>query len=471
MNRLNIRWRLTAWYGAVLLLILASFSTAVYFIMQRALAAHLDDALAEELSEMARETEHASDWDGLRTELRRQFSSHEGYEFQVATLVGAVRFRSEGLAKVGLSIPRPRKLPSKQSRWLGSLGEWRVESRQVAGPDGLLVIQAAASVAPIKSQMRGLLAVFGLAGPLALAGALAGGYVMARRALAPVDRMVATAENISGTRLDHRLDVPPTGDELARLARTLNGMLDRIARSFRDIRRFSADAAHELRTPLAVIRTEAEVALRSPRANEQYRDALAAILEETDRLTQLTEQLLFLCRIDAGRSFQRREPVLIARLVQDVADSLRALAAAKGVSIETHCQNDGVVMGDDGQLRRLLLNLLDNALKYTPVGGSVTARIERQGARIAAVVEDTGIGISAEQLPHVCERFYRVDPSRDHAVEGTGLGLAICQAIAASHGAELRIESNEGRGTRCIFSMADAGGRRVERHAMTLGVA
>jgi heavy metal sensor kinase len=452
MKRLNIRWRLTAWYGAVLMVVLAAFSIAVYFIMETALVAHLDGALAEELSEMAREANHASTWAGLEQELHRQFSSHEGYEFQVASVNRAVLFRSRGLTGASLTPPAVSDSSSRQSVVLGGLGEWRVQSRRVEGPAGSLVIQAAGTMAPVRAHMRSLLMVFVVAVPLALAGALAGGYALARRALAPVDRIRAAAQEISAAHLDRRLDVPPTDDELGRLARTLNGMIDRLARSFRDIQRFTGDAAHELRTPLSVIRTEVEVALRAPRTNEQYRDVLATVLEETDRLTELTDQLLYLCRLDAGRALQRREPISVATVLEDVMNALRPKAEKMGVTLETRCCDAGFVLGDGAQLRRLLMNLVDNAVKYTPRGGRIAGRVDRHGDRIETVIEDTGIGIPAEHLPHVCERFYRADPARNQTIEGTGLGLAICQAIADAHAATLTIESEFARGTKCTFS-------------------
>lgn len=455
MNRLSIRWRLTAWYGVVLLAVLLTFSTAVYFIMRRALIGRLDAAVSEELSEMVREAEHATSWAKLRTELARQFSSHEGYEFQVATVGGEVLFRSRGLGGVSLPAPPLVGVSRHQSYALDGLGAWRVQSRQVIGPERPLLVQAAAALQPVESQMSELLAGLLLAGPLALAAALAGGYALARQALAPVDRMAAAADEITATSLNRRLDVPRANDELGRLARTLNGMIARIQRSFDDIQRFTGDAAHELRTPLSVLRTEAEVALRSPRTPEQYREVLSTMLEEIARMTELAEQLLFLCRLDAGRVHQRREPIAMRQLLRDVADSLSAIAETKGIAMDVRGQEGGFVIGNGPQLRRLVLNLFDNALKYTPWGGRITARTECHAGRVHAIVEDTGIGIAAEHLPRVRERFYRADPSRDHDFEGTGLGLSICQAIAAAHGGELRIESDAGRGTKCSLVMTE----------------
>ena len=452
MKALSIRWRLTIWYGVALLAVLLAFGAAVYYIMHRALIVRLDAGLSEELGEMVREAEHAATWDRLETELHRQFDSHEGYEFQVATRDGEVLFRSQGLGEVHLPAALADHLAQNRSCWLAGLGEWRVQNRFVDGPDRELLVQAAAPLEPLNEQMAQLLTVFLLAGPLAIAGALGGGYALAWHALAPVDRMSAAAEEITATSLNRRLEAPEANDELGRLARTLNGMIARIERSFSDIQRFTADAAHELRTPLSVMRTEAEVALRSPRSPEEYRDVLGVMLEEIERLTHLSEQLLLLCRFDAGDSLACREPVAIGRVMREVADQLRAVAEPKGVcvSVAASDEND-LAIGDASQLRRLLSNLLDNAIKYTPSDGRVTARVERQGGQLRVIVEDTGIGIPADHLSRVCERFYRVDPSRDQAIEGAGLGLSICRAIAKAHGGELLITSQAGCGTTCTL--------------------
>lgn len=449
---LSIRWKLTLWYGVSLLALLAAFSVTVYFIMHRALMARLDAALSEELGEMVREAEHAVTWDMLQTELNRQFASHEGYEFQVATREGNVLFRSQGLGDAPIPVPSESDLDENRTCSLAGIGECRVQQRLTDGPDGELLVQAASSLEPVNEQMTQLLTVLLLAGPPAFAAALAGGYALARQALAPVDRMSAAAEEITATSLDRRLYVPAANDELGRLACTLNGMIARIECAFGDIQRFTADAAHELRTPLSVMRTEAEVALRLPRTPEHYREVLGVMLEETEQLTQLAEQLLFLCRFDAGHFHLHCERVAIAKLMHDVADQLHVVAETKGVTVEVpSCEESGFAIGNGPQIRRLLLNLFDNAIKYTPAGGRVTARIECQSDRLHAIVEDTGIGIPAEHLPHICERFYRADPSRDQSIEGAGLGLSICQVIAKAHRGELRIESLAGSGTTCTL--------------------
>ena len=463
MRRPSIRWRLTLWYGAVLAAVLSAFGGAVYAMMRHGLIARTDAVLAGELQEMADDVEATADWAKLSRQWARRFARRGGYEFRVSRGSGRPLLRSERLRAQGLPVP---PIPSSLRRLdyesaplgnasvdLAGEGRWRVASRLVPGPDGPVVVQVAAALAPVDHELEELLAVLLLAGPLALAGALGGGYVLARTALAPVDRMAAAADQITATRLDRRLEAPNPDDELGRLARTLNGMIARLERSFAEVRRFTADAAHELRTPLAVLRNAAEVALRTPREPEQYRRVLEEQLEEVERLTHLAEQLLFLCREDAGLVRPADRPVRLEALVCDVADHMRAVADEKGLALAVEGTDPCPVRGDEGQLRRLLFNLLDNAIKYTPAGGSVAVRCRCIEGRALVTVRDTGVGIPAEHLPRIFDRFYRVDPARGGEAEGTGLGLAIGRSIAEAHGGSIAVESTVGRGTLVTLSL------------------
>ncbi|RUL87921.1 heavy metal sensor histidine kinase [Tautonia sociabilis] len=467
MNRLSIRWKLTLWYGAVLAAVLAVFGGAVYLMMRHELLARTDAGLVEELAEIAEDARRIRA-PGEFQRLARRFSRHEGYEFQVTDLEGQVLFRSDRLGPGAMPVP-PALARSERATaadvTLEHLGHWRMVGRRLQTPAGPVVVQAAASLAPTDHELAELLTVILLTGPLALLGALGGGYLLARKALAPVDRMAAAADEITATRLDRRLDAPNSGDELGRLAGTLNRMIERLERSFEEIRRFTADAAHELRTPLTVMRNEAEVALRAPRDPDQYRRVLENMLEEIERLTRLAEQLLFLCREDAGLVPLAREPVRLDELVRDAAEHMRVVAEEKEIDLRVEPSAAAIVVGDADQLRRLLFNILDNAVKYTPPGGSVSAGVGRLGPHARAVVSDTGIGIPQEHLPHVFGRFYRVDPARGPEASGTGLGLAICRAIAEAHGGKLHIESVVGRGTKVmlVLPVLEPGGEPHDR--------
>ncbi len=360
---------------------------------------------------------------------------------------------------------------------LGNLGRVRVSGELVPGPDSTVVIQAVASLASDEHELSELLLILLLAGPLSLGAALGGGYLLARKALAPVGSMARSAGEITAKRLGIRLEVPTPTDELGQLATTLNGMIARLERSFEEIRRFTADAAHELRTPLAVLRSEAEVALRMPRDTEEYRRVIETMLEEILRLSRLAELLFSLCREDAGLGPRVREPVRLDEVFREVGEHMRAVAGDRGLSFDAEPIAPCRVLGDEDQLRRLLFNLVDNAIKFTPEG-SVSLRGQLEEGRVRVVVSDTGIGIAAEHLPHVFERFYRVDPARGQQVEGTGLGLAIGRSIAEAHGGELRVESAPGVGTNVALTLTvlDAGEeggrgplRRVEVSGGTTG--
>jgi heavy metal sensor kinase len=455
MSRLSIRWRLTLWYGAVLATVLTIFGMAVYLMMRHGLLARTGSGMNMEATEVAEEVARAKDRSTLGTWLERRFARHPGYDIQVSTPKGEAIFRSDRIRPAGLPMPSDPSADGQPTfeSFAGRTGHDRLLSRVVPGPDGPLILQVAAPLAADDHELGELLTVMLLAGPLALASALGGGYVLAYRALAPVDRMAADAEQITASRLDRRLDIPNPNDELGRLGATLNGMIGRLERSFEEIRRFTADAAHELRTPLTVMRNAAEVTLRSPRPPEQYCRVLGDMLEEVERLTRLAEQLLFLCREDAGLIPLSATIIRLDDLVRDAVEHLRVVAEAKALTLECTQLAACPIRGDADQLRQLLFNLLDNAIKFTPAGGTVSVGLERPDGEARVIVEDAGIGIPPEHLPHVFERFYRVDPSRNVEVEGTGLGLAIAQSIAEAHAGSIAVESTVGVGTRAILTL------------------
>jgi two-component system heavy metal sensor histidine kinase CusS len=453
VRRLSIRWRLTLWYGAVLLVILIGFSGAVYVLMQRHLLTLNDSALREELDELTAEVRRVEALANLPDVLGLRFPGHEGYELEVGTVAGKSLFRSVGIGSKGL--PRPVVLrpdgdgPTYESVALDDRTPVRLASRVVESPSGPLVIQAAVTLAPNVRALRELVAVFLTIGPVALVSALGGGYWLARKALSPVDRMAATAAEITATRLDQRLTEPDANDELGYLARTFNAMIARLQRSFDEVRRFTADAAHELRTPLAAMRTEAEVALRSPRSADRDTRVLENLLEEIERLTRLVSHLLFLCREDTGVDGGEFQTVPLDVVVRDVGDHMAVAAREKGVVLVVDLRRPCKVKGEADRLRQLFFNLLDNAIKYTPPGGKVTVDADSSNGQASVTVSDTGIGIPADHLPHVFDRFYRVDSSRSQETDGTGLGLAICRSIAESHSGRLEIDSTFGSGT-CV---------------------
>ena len=283
--------------------------------------------------------------------------------------------------------------------------------------------------------------------PLLLLAAAAGGYWLSRRALSPVDALVRTAREVSGTKLNSRLQKLETGDELQRLSDTLNEMLDRIESAFLRITEFTADASHELRTPVSLIRTEAELALRRSRGEAEYKESLRHILLEAERTTALIEQLLSLARADSGRETLHLQPVDLRQTLRSVVDGWQQVATLRNLQFSANLDvPDFFVLGDETLLRRLLDVLLDNAFKYTSAPGSVRLLLAPKGESATITVQDSGVGIAEEEQSRIFERFYRVDKARSRVQGGAGLGLAIAQWIVAQHSGSITVESNPGDG-------------------------
>ena len=278
--------------------------------------------------------------------------------------------------------------------------------------------------------------------PAVLIVASGGGYWMSRRALAPIDRIIRDAQSIGSQSLQTRLNVPMTGDELQRLSETLNDMLERLEQAFRRITQFTADASHELRTPVAVIRTTAELALRKQRSTSEHEAALRDILAQSERTTELIESLLTLARADTGKHGLHYSQVSLAEAISESVETGRRLAFGKGLTFATAiAEQDLVVTGDAQALGRLALILIDNAVKYTPAPGKVELRLMKGGGSVILEVRDTGIGIPPKDVPHIFERFYRADPARGAESGGVGLGLAIAHWIVQAHRGEIAVES------------------------------
>jgi signal transduction histidine kinase len=266
--------------------------------------------------------------------------------------------------------------------------------------------------------------------------------------LAPVDKITRAAEEINSNNLAKRLDVPRSGDELQRLSQTLNRMLDRLEVSFDRITQFTADASHELRTPLALMRTTTEVSLRTSQTVADYREAQAEILAELEKTSSLVEKLMLLARADAGVETLQRMPVNVAECLREASKDGQILAEAKQVKFSAEFDaKDLVVEGDSHALHRLFLILIDNAVKYTPPGGSVRLELTRNNGSAIAEFRDTGIGVSAEDLPHIFERFYRADKARSREFGGVGLGLSIARWVAEAHKGRIEVQSTPGSGS------------------------
>ncbi len=431
----SIGARLTIWYSLVLLAGLALFGAGIWMVVTHSLSATVDETLAAQVKGVA--TVLQGEYEpGHPEHLREELSEYaeatpEGNLIEVRDPQGELVVGSRAVASATASSGGYRTLATSVS---------------VQGHSYRVVV--AAPLAGTVATLRHVRELLLWAAPAVLLLASLGGYWISRRALAPVDAITRAAQSIGIENLSQRLHVSESGDELARLSQTWNGMLERLEAAVRRLSQFTADASHELRTPVALIRATAELTLRRERSAETYREALKHIMEETDRTTRLIEDLLLLARADAGLPALALDRMELTPLVRDVCEQGQMLAQERQLEISTEAPEQPVyVDANDLALRRLLLLLVDNAVKYTPAGGRITVSVALDSSGPTVTVRDTGIGIPDAALPHVFERFYRVDESRNREAGGAGLGLAIAHWIAERHHARLEAESVEGSGS------------------------
>ncbi len=448
--RWSIRWRLTLWNTLALTTLLVGFGFLVYGLLFRTLYNRLDQHLLSELHELMEDSHMGSDpAERIRHQIA-EFKEHENYYCIVYDTQGHVFDGTKELAPE--SVPAAPTLVADEQRvetvTLPVLGRQRSLSAAVRVADRPFVVRLLAPLEDVDNALGQLLTVLTMVGFAVPVVGGAVGYLLARKSLAPVKQLYRATKEITAERLHRRLTVHNRNDELGHLTETFNGMIARLEHSFAEIRRFTADASHELRTPLTALRTEVEVAMCKPLPPEMQA-LCGSILEECERLTRLTEQLLSLSREDAGVGQQARTPLDLTALLTTVVETMRPLAQVKGVRLEFTAQGSFTLHGDAERLRQVFYNLLDNAIKYTPESGQVTVRLEQQDQSARVTIQDTGIGIPAEHLQHVFERFYRVDKARTRAEGGTGLGLSIAESIVKAHYGTIRLQSVAGMGTTC----------------------
>ena len=352
--------------------------------------------------------------------------------------------------------PLSGALPDAYQDVLFSGRRYRVFTRPVTVNHQLFLIRVGGQLEDNRNLMMRFSTGLGMAIPAMLALSALGGYFLSRRVLRPVDQITATLRSISIGNLSRRLPVSPSRDELRRLAETCNEMLSRLESAVGRINRFTADASHELRSPIAFIRTLAEYALRNPTIDNESKEALVEILAETSETAGLLDDMLTLARADAGYGDLVFEPLNLTELVDDVCAKARPLAEAKNQSLAIHLDSGSTcVSGDRSSLRRLVWTLLDNAVKYTPRDGSIKVALDANVSHAVLSVSDNGMGIPEPLVPQVFDRFFRADPSRSE-VAGTGLGLAIAKWIADIHHATITVNSRESEGSvfRVAFQLA-----------------
>ena len=450
----SVRIRLTLWYAGVLAVSLIVFAVLVYYAADNIFYARQDELLRSTAVTVA---------SAYVQELEEEKSVAIANEVVLAQMVFPNRYVevvdnagravawSGNLSGRQLTIPESALAEARQQD--GSfvvLNDLRVAvvplSAEPNNQLGFAIVAEPLSV--VEVGLRRLRRHFLFGAPLVLLFASAGGYFLARKSLAPIAVMNQQTQRISAENLSARLDVANPRDEVGQLALTINALLARLDAAFQEQRRFIADASHELRTPLAILRGETEVALQQDRGTTDYQESLALIKDEAERLSRIVENLFLLARQPVDAATMTREMVRLDQLVTACARAASVLAVQKGLRLQLQDNLEAItVTGDEEMLKRMLLNLLDNAVKYTPEGGVISIDLRSQDGHARIVVTDTGIGISVEDQPRIFDRFFRVDKARSRALGGAGLGLSIARWIVAGHGGVLSVESAPGRGS------------------------
>jgi heavy metal sensor kinase len=452
----TLRGRLTLWYTGVLTAMLALLSGTSVFLLDHGLRSNIDDSLDSLARTIAESVRHSASFgsdieDSLQALLGPELAERF---FQLLDPLGGLdpRVAPPGRSRLPLSAKAhhnaDRGQPTFETTTIrpDSNKSFRVLTFPVIRNGATVnIVQVGMSLENVDAARSRFLLVLLILTPVALAASALGGWFLARHALTPVDAMVEAARRIEAEDLSKRLPALPSDDELGRLATVLNDMLARLEQSFGAVRRFSADAAHELRTPLTIIKGEIEVALRSSEHPAEIRQALTSCLEEVDRLNALMEDLLLMARMEAKALSTPASLVNLADVVQEAAPALTELAIRAGNRCTVVAPTPLWVLGYESLLFRLVFNLAENAIKYTPRGGTIDVILEQQGSAAVLQVKDDGPGIAAEAQQHIFDRFYRGDPSREGS--GTGLGLALVRSIAELHDGQISVSSTLGQGS------------------------
>ena len=481
MNVRSIHFRMTAWYAGLLVCLLILFGASVYLglrsYLERTMRAALSEqarAVGEEIGERVTEKRLPT----IVNYLNEKFAPQLNARFiRVTAGQGEVLYLSQPtpdrLLQPALvpQPPRPSEHELASEAYLPNGERVLVQVFPVSTPDGKFIVEVGSLYGPIAAVLRGLMMTFALGMPAIVAVAIGGGYLLTRRAMRKIDAITGQAEHISSNNLSERLPVFQTGDELERLTVALNRMMKRLEAAFQHINRFSADVSHELRTPLTILRGELEAAVQHERLTPELLDVIGSALEETERLRTIVDQLLVVSRLDAGDVRMEKVPLDLGQLATSTAEQMLLLAEEKSITVHCEAPPGVEVEGDPSHLKQVVVNLLDNAIRYTGEGGSISVSAARQNGWATLTVADNGAGIPPDALPHVFERFYRADKARSRYSGGSGLGLSIVNAICTAHRGEVEIVSTEGVGTTVTIRLLPANSHKAAGHRSESGTA
>jgi len=455
----TIRQQLTFWYAGVLTAMLVVYAAATYLAVRHEFVEQLDGQLHDDFEDAESRLTRAADGRVAWTGARHHEEEAEARIFEVWSAGGEQLLRSGALASlppVALAAVSPSY---SYATILVDGRRWRTLTAPVTIGGQSDVLRVSRSADALQRQLWEILVVLALGLPLVVILSGIGGYVLARRALAPINHLGVEARRITADRLHERLRVGNPSDEIGRLTQVINDTLGRLQASFEQLRRFTADASHELRTPLAVVRGIGEAAVAERRSPAEYNEAIGSMLEEVDRMTHLVDTLLRLSRADAGTVRLSRERVDLADVAKEAVGSLTILAEERGQTVTVDVRPPAVVNIDRLVFREALTNVLDNAIKYSPPASAIVVQVQSSGGKAMLDVIDQGPGIPAEQRERIFDRFYRIDEARSRDDGGAGLGLAIAKWAVEIHGGQISVEQPADGGSAFRIVLPNAGGQ------------
>ena len=481
MHFRSVRFKLTLWYVLILGILLISFSSFLYFTLSKSLRRGVDNKLRSLAELVASESSSPLSKFGFGNIDQALETSMNlkpiGKFIQVLDESGNIGRKSDNLKNVQLPISLNALKNASQgvitletNRSFGNTPLRIITFPVIENSHVTKIVQIASSLEEVEDALNTLFIILIITVPLALMVASLGGQFLAHKALKPVDNITQTARMITSQNLNQRINPLKVKDEISRLIETFNEMISRLDHSFRQIKQFSSDASHELKTPLTILKGEVEVTLRRERSSQEYQQTLKSNLEEINRMSQIVEDLLLLSKADIGEVRLNKEDINLTEILNEVVTQMDRLAKSKGLYLSTSNHHQDIhIFGDALRIRELFINLIENGIKYTEEGGSIHITLQKEnepsvrnqssweegekGEFAKVIVSDTGIGIAEDDQERIFNRFFRVDKARSREQGGSGLGLSICKWIVDAHQGEIMVESELGKGSSFIVKL------------------